>query len=75
MSKMERKVVFKIFKGMLSESLKSWSNSSSSHSTEEGDAISVPSSFKRYTIEDRTIRLQTPQSVKPLQMGESYDAP
>ena len=61
MSKMERKAIFKDCKCMLSESLKSWSNSSSSPSTEEGDAISVPSNFKRYTIEDRTIKLQTPQ--------------
>ena len=60
---------------MLSESLQSWSDSSSSASTDEGDAISVPSNCKRYTIEDRTIKLQTPQRVKPQQQGESYDGP
>ena len=60
---------------MLSESLQSWSDSSGSASTDEGDAISVPSNFKRYTIEDRTIKLQTPQRVQPQQQGESYDSP
>ena len=43
--------------------------------SEEGDAISVPSNFKRYTIEDRKIKLQTPQCMKPQQFGESYDGP
>ena len=75
MSKTERKAAFKECKRMLSESLQSWSESSSSASTDEGDAISVPSNFKRYTIEDRTIKLQTPQWVKPQQQGESYDGP
>ena len=65
MSKIERKAAFKECKRMLSESLQSWSDSSSSASTDEGDAISVPSNFKRYTIEDCTIKLQTPQRVKP----------
>ena len=60
---------------MLSESLQSWSDSSGSASTDEGDAINVPSSFKRYTIKNRTIKLQTPQRVKPQQHGESYDGP
>ena len=46
MSKMERKASFKDCKRMLSESLQSWSDSSSSTSTDEGDAISVPSNFK-----------------------------
>ena len=42
MSKIERKVAFKECKCMLSESLQSWSDSSGSASTNEGDAISVP---------------------------------
>ena len=58
---------------MLSESLQSWSDSSGSASTNEGDAISVPSNFRRYTIKNQTIKLQTPQRVKPQQQGESYD--
>ena len=73
MSKGERKVVFKDCKRMFNESLKSWSDSSSSPSTEEDDALSIPSNFKRYTIEDRKIKLQIPQKAKPLEMGESYD--
>lgn len=60
---------------MLNKSMKSRSDSDSSFSSEEGDAISVPSSFKRYTIEDRKIKLQTPQRTKPQQFGESYDGP
>ena len=35
----------------------------------------MPSNFKRYTIEDRTIKFQTPQRIKPQQQGESYDGP
>lgn len=56
MSKTKRKAAFKDYKCILSESLQSYSNSSSP-STDEGDVISVPSNFKRYTIEDRTIKL------------------
>ena len=59
----------------MSESMQSWSDSSSSASTDEGDVISVLSNFKRYTIEDHTIKLQTLQQVKPQQNGESYNGP
>ena len=40
--KRRRKAAFKECKCMLSESLQSWSDSSGSASTDEGDAISVP---------------------------------
>ena len=75
MSWMERKRAFKDCKQMLNKSMKSWSDSDSSFSSEEGDAISVPSNFKRYTIEDQKIKLQKPQRIKPQQFGESYDGP
>ena len=73
MSWTERKTAFKDCKQMLNKSMQSWSDSDSSSSSEEEDAISVPSNFKRYTIEDRKIKLQTPQRIKPQQFGESYD--
>ena len=73
MSKIERKKAYKDCKRALTESLQSWDDSSSSLSLNEQDAISVPSNFKRYTIEDRKIKLQAPQRVKPQNIGESYD--
>ena len=75
MPETKRKTAFKECKSTLSESLQSWSDSSSSASMDEGNPINVPSNFKRYTTEDRTIKLQTPQRVKPQQQGESYDSP
>ena len=75
MSKTERKKAYKDCKRALTELLQSWDDSSSSLSLNEGDAISVPSNFKRYTIEDRKIKLQAPQRVKPQNIGESYDGP
>lgn len=44
-------------------------------SDEEKDVVSVPSHFKRYTIQDRIISMQQPKREKPLAPGESYDGP
>ena len=55
--------------------MKSWSDTSEDDSTNDGDTLSVPSNFKRYTIEDRKIVLQQPQREKALNARESYDGP
>ena len=35
----------------------------------------MPSAFKRYTIQDRTIVVQKPKRQKPIEKGESYKGP
>ena len=53
-------------------------HSSSDDSDEEEiaeDQMDVPSAFKRYTIQDRTILLQKPKWQKPIENEESYEGP
>ena len=39
------------------------------------EQVDVPSAFKRYTIQDRTILLQKPKRQKPIENKESYEGP
>ena len=53
-------------------------HSSSDDSDEEEvveDHIDMPSAFKRFTIQDRTILLQKPKRQKPIENEESYEGP
>ena len=47
---------------------------SSEGTGEDGDLISVPSHYKKYTVEDRKIVVQQPERLKVTQ-GISYDGP
>ena len=52
-----------------------WSSSSDESTDEEDDDISVPSNFKRFTVQDRHVVLQRPNQQKPKTPGVSYDGP
>ena len=49
--------------------------SSLSETSEQEDAIEVPKNFCSYTIQDRSIILQSPKREKPETFGVSYDGP
>ena len=70
MTKTERNAKYNEYKRQIKDI---WTTECESEE-EEGDSISVPSHFKRYTIQDRKIIVQQPvrTSQKP---GESYDGP
>ena len=41
-----------------------WETESSEETYQEGDLISVPSHYKKYTVEDRKIVVQKPERLK-----------
>ena len=51
-----------------------WS-SLSEDSTTPKVGLDVPENFRSYTVQDRSIILQSPKREKPLTLGESYDGP
>ena len=56
--------------------VKACSSSNDSDEKEVGeDHIDVHNTFKRYTIQDRTILLQKPKWQKPIETEESYEGP
>ena len=51
-----------------------WMTEFESSESDKEDELQVPSHYKRYTVQDRSILLQTPERTKP-QAGVSYDGP
>ena len=68
LSKVERKAHIQERKRLLKAT---WS--SLSESSEQEDAMEVPENFRSYTIQDRSIILQSPKREKPKTFGVSYD--
>ena len=68
LSKVERKAHIQERKRLLKAA---WS--SLSESSEQEDAMEVPKNFCPYTIQDRSIVLQSPKREKPETFGVSYD--
>ena len=69
MSKLERKVKYNEAKQTLKQI---WAAATETSSGDEG--VEVPSHYKKYTIQDRHILLQTPERQRT-QPGTSYDGP
>ena len=55
--------------------IKAYSSSDDSKEEVTKDQLDLPSAFKKYTIQDRTILLEKPKRQKPLEVGESYEGP
>ena len=72
MTKAERNSLKQERRQMLKQA---WSSSSDESTDEEDGDISVPSNFKRFTIQDRHVVLQRPNRQKPKTPGVSYDGP
>ena len=71
-TKLERKQYYQECKRVMN---KTWDSVSETNSVREEEGITVPSSFKTYTIHVRRIVTQSPKRDKPTNPGESYDGP
>ena len=69
MSKLERKTTYNEVKRVLKQV---WTTATGSSSEDEG--VEVPSHYKKYTIQDRHILLQTPERQRT-PPGTSFDGP
>ena len=54
---------------------KAWSSTDDESDKEANDEQDLPSNFKKYTIEDRKIKLLKPKRDKPTTTGQSYEGP
>ena len=54
---------------------RTWSSTNDESDKEENDEQDLPSNFKKYTIEDRKIKLLKPKREKPTTTRQSYEGP
>ena len=54
---------------------RAWLSTDDESDKEANDEQDLPSNFKKYTIEDRKIKLLKPKREKPTTTGQSYEGP
>ena len=71
-TKIEQKALIQECKQVLKET---WSTASDDSDDKTIEELDLPSTFRRYTIEDRKIKLQRPRRQKPKTLGVLYEGP